>query len=66
MYICDELMDKVYKSDITNFLKEKGVRRDNDESILLAVAGFILYIIIAIVIDFWDSKRLQVEGVAKK
>lgn len=31
MYICDELMDKVYKSDITNFLKEKGVRRTNDE-----------------------------------
>ena len=28
------------------------------ESILLAVAGFILYIIIAIVIDFWDSKKI--------
>ena len=31
MYICDELMDKVYKSEIAEFLKENGIDNPNDE-----------------------------------
>ena len=30
MYICDELLEKINKSDITKFLKEKGIKRTDD------------------------------------
>ena len=30
MYICDELLEKINKSDITKFLKERGIKRTDD------------------------------------
>ena len=30
MYICDELLEKINKSDITKFLKESGIKRTDD------------------------------------